>query len=305
MNLLNLRPASIQLMKNLVKYIFLAQRNDSFLSMDKLALIMDKSIKSIKNGIFMLNKLKIIDIDNSNQLMNVIFNKLNSNYSIDKLILDRILIYPLFCEYLFLLRGRLSDLEAAIFLKYNFNLNISEKVIKSTFNGWIKYYDIKLEPELNNDLIILRESIKDESAAILYIRENFNDNLSRVPETVIMDLMEGVINANDHPDNSLTDTGRALENYLRLRYGQLIGLKDSNGIIQISNKLRKNRLISNKHNNIINALGSIRSIGDAHGIDKEEEKTWEVSRDSALLFNSLTIKIIRSIENYINGNLLF
>jgi len=305
MNLLNLRPASIQLMKNLVKFIFLAQRNNSFLSIDKLALIMDKSIKSIKNGIFMLNKLKIINNGNRNQLMNVIFNKLNSNCSIEKLILDSILIYPLFCEYIFLLRRRLSDLEAAIFLKYNFNLNISEKVIKSTFNGWIKYYDIKLEPEINNDLIILRESTKDESAAILYIRENFNDNLSRVPETVIMDLKEGVINANDHPDNSLTDTGRALENYLRLRYGQLIDLKDSNGIIQISNKLRKNRLISNKHNNIINALGSIRSIGDAHGIDKEEEKTWEVSWDSALLFISLTIKIIRSIENYINGNLLF
>ena len=103
----------------------------------------------------------------------------------------------------------------------------------------------------------------------------------------------------------MTDTGRALENYLRLKFYDKITLKKCNGIAQISQKLRQNRLINSKHNNILLALGSIRTIGDAHGIDKEEMKKWEISKDTAMIYNTLTIKAIKSLETYKKGLLSF
>ena len=299
------RAASIPLMKSIIDNIFHAQRNECSLSIAKLALITEKSEKSINNGIFLLKKLKIINREPNFHIHAEIFNKLNCDYSIDKLIFDKIIIYPLFNEYIFLLKTERSDIEAALFLKHTFNLKMSEKVIKSTFNGWLRYYKMNIDLEPYNIPITSRKDMIDEATTILYIRKEFNENLSRIPNIVIGDLIEGAVNTNKNPDNSLTDTGRALENYLRLNYKNIINLKDCNGISQISNKLRKNKLISGKHNNIIMALGSIRSIGDSHGLDKEENKKWEVSKGSALLFNSLVIKIIRSIEDYDTGFLAF
>ena len=301
----NLRAASIPLMKTIIDNIFHAQRNECSLSIEKLSLILEKSVKSINNGIFLLEKLKIINREPNFHLYAEIFNKLNCDYSIDKLIFDKIIIYPLFNEYIFLLKTKRSDIEAALFLKHTFNLKTSEKVIKSTFNGWLRYYKMNIDLEPYNIPITSRKDMIDEATTILYIRKVFNENLSRIPNIVIGDLVEGAVNTNKNPDNSLTDTGRALENYLRLKYKNSINLRDCNGISQISNKLRKNKLITNKHNNIIRALGSIRSIGDSHGLDKEENKKWEVSKDSALLFNSLVIKIIKSIEDYDTGFLSF
>ena len=301
----NFRAASIPLMKSIIDNIFHAQRNGCSLSIEKLSLILEKSTKSSKNGIFLLEKLEIIQRKPHFHLIEEIFNKLNSDYLIDKLIFDRIIIYPLFNEYIFLRKTGRSDIEAAFFLKHTFNLKISEKVIKSTFNGWLRYYKMNIDLEPYNIPITARKDMIDEATAVLYIRKEFNENLSKIPIIVIGDLIEGAINTYKNPDNSLTDTGRALENYLRLKYRNIANLRDCNGISQISNRLHKNKLISNKHSNIIRALGSIRSIGDSHGLDKEENKKWEVSKDSALLFNSLVIKIIKSIEDYTTGLLSF
>ncbi len=305
MDQIHLRPVSIQLMKNIVRCIFFGQRNRSILPIEKIGIILNKSLKSIKNGIFMLKELKIL-LDYQNfQLNEEVYEKLNNNCLVEKILFEYISRFPLFSEYLYLLRRKLQDVEPSILLKNIFNLKISENVIKSTFNGWIKFFEIEIEQNTANELLTPIKSIKDETMAILFIRENLYHNLSIIPKTVINDLIEGIINAENHPDNSLTDTGRAIENFLRINYGKIIDLKNCNGITQISNKLRGHKMISRKHHNILVGLGSIRSIGDAHGLDKEENKLWEVSKNSALLFSALTIKTINSIQNYNDGSLSF
>lgn len=300
-----LRYATIDLLKKIIDNIFIAQRYKRHLSTEEMSVALGMSKKYIHNGMFMLKRLKIVN--EKNGLKEEIFNKLNNDYSPENLILDKIVIFPLFNEYLYLIKLKREDIEAARILKSIFKLNNNENVIKSTFNGWIKYFKIEIETRKSkSDLsLIVNKKIKNKISAISYIRKIYNDNLKEIPESIIESLIEGIINANLKPDNSLTDTGRGLEDFLRLKFGMHISLKDCSGIGQISNKLMKNKLITSKHHHILLGLSSLRSIGDAHGLDKNEDKIWEISKQSALVYSAQVIKFIRSINYYMKGFLSY
>lgn len=302
---LDIRPASISLMSDIVNNMFLAQRNDIVLSYEKLAIVLRKSIQSIKNGVFMLRKLKILR-DTILKIKKELYYELDNHLLIEELIFNKIIIFPLFNEFIYLLGSKKQDIEAAIFLKHEYCIGMSAKTIKSTLNGWIKFYRINLEVQAESHFLEDQEkSLENKVSAGYMVRDLYGDAIEKIPEKVFLDLVEGIVVAHSKPKNSLTDTGRALEDFLRIKFDPSISLDRCNGIGQISNKLISNKLITSKHHNILIALSSIRSIGNAHGIDKKEKKTWEISKQSALIFSAQTIKIIRSINCFIEGFLSF
>ena len=184
-------------------------------------------------------------------------------------------------------------------------MSTSEKTIKSAFKSWINHFQIVFN-NLNTkfNIKIEKTDLTNDIDVILFIRKEFDENLSQIPESVINGLKEGITNSKMRPEDSLTDTGRALEDFLRISFNS-IDMKDCSGLTQISNKLRNNRVISAKHNNILSGLGAIRSMGDAHGLDKDENKSWSINTDTALIYSSFVIKSIKSILDYKNGKLLY
>ena len=149
------------------------------------------------------------------------------------------------------------------------------------------------------------KTIEEESQAIITVRRVYNKDLKSLPDIVIHDLIEALTQADVDPSNSLTDTGRALENYLRIKFSSLMDLSNCNGISQIADKIRQLKKINSKHINIIKAIGSLRTMGDSHGLDKIDGKNWEISKEGALISCYLAIKTISSIESYLNNNLSF
>ncbi len=299
-----IKPVSISIMEKLIQHIYFFQRNNQDPSVNDLVTTLNLSMKSIKNGLIMLRQIKILKIEEEISLNDEIFSKVDENYIILHILFEKIMLLPIFNEYIFLLAKKITKLNAGVILKKIFNFQISPNTIISTFNGWLNSFKINVnenEIKTNFDRSYLISNI----APILLIRDIFNRNLGDIPELVLVDLCKGLSNAKLDSKAALTDTGRALENFLRITYDGKIDMSKSNGIGQIANCLRNKKLINSKICNILISLGSIRSIGNSHGIDKENKKVWEVSEESAKIYNFLTIKTIKSLLNYINGLLTF
>ncbi len=299
-----IKATSIPLMEKLIQYIYFFQRNNQDPCENDLVATLKLSIKSIKNGLYMLRQIKILKKDERVALSDEIFKKVDENYAIVRILFDKIMILPVFNEYLFLLSKKILDLEAAAILKKVFNIQISPNTIKSTFNGWMNVFKINVN-EYNIKDNVNELDLISNIAPILRIRAIYNKNLGDIPELVLLDLCEGFSHAKIDSKTALTDIGRALENFLRITYDGKVDLSKCNGIGQIANCLRNKRIINSKICNILISLGSIRSLGNSHGLDKEDKKTWEVSEESAIIYNYLTVKTIKSLVNYENGMLTF
>lgn len=301
----SITPASISLMELILYNIKYAQNRKLLLNSNKICELTAMSASSIRNGISMLFKLGIIESKSKLNIKQKILNQLNENLDIKCVLFDHIIIFEPFIEYIYLRRELNSDEKASKHLRIIMDIKSSPKAIKTTFNGWIKKFNIQIENCKLSEALMTGKDIEEESQAILTIRNIFNKNLKALPDLVINDLKEALIQSKINPSNSLTDSGRALENYLRIKFSSLIDLSKCNGISQIAEKLRQLKTLNNKHINIMKSIGSIRTMGDSHGLDKKDSKIWVISNKSALITCFLVIKIISSVDSYLKGNLSF
>ncbi len=301
----SIRPASIRLMKLILNKVKYAQNRKIKLSIHKICELTSMSKSSINNGIYMLVKLGIIKSISELILKENKINQLNENTAIEKFLFDHIILFEPFIEYIYLFGKLKSDEKAAEQLKIIFDIKTSSKTIRNTFNGWIKKLNMKIDNQESVASSEFLKTIEEESQTIITMRRVYNKDLKSLPDIVIHDLIEALIQANVDPSNSLTDTGRALENYLRIKFSSLMDLSNCNGISQIADKIRQLKKINSKHINIIKAIGSLRTMGDSHGLDKIDGKKWGISKESALISCYLAVKTISSIESYLNNNLSF
>lgn len=301
----SITPASISLMELITKKIMYAQNRNLLLNSNDICELTAMSASSIRNGINMLYELGIVESKSKLEIKQKIIHRLNENPEIKCDLLDHIILFEPFLEYISLKRELNSDEKASKHLRIMLNVKSSPGVIKSTFNGWIKKLNIQIKNQGLNEALLIGRDIKEESQAIITIRNIFNKSLKSLPELVINDLKEALMQSKINPSNSLTDSGRALENYLRIKFSSLIDLSKCNGVSQIAEKLRQLKILNNKHINIIKGIGSLRTMGDSHGLDKRDGKNWEISYKSALITCFLVIKTISSVESYLKGNLSF
>ena len=301
----SITPASISLMELILYKIKYAQNRNLLLNSNDVCELTAMSATSIRNGTLMLYQLGITESKSKLEIKQRILKQLNENKDTNRVLFDHIIIFEPFIEYIYLRQELNSDEKASKHLRIMLDVKSSPKVIKSTFNGWIKKLNIHIKNCELNETLMTGKDIEDESQAIITIRNIFNKNLKTIPELVINDLKEALIQSKYSPSNSLTDSGRALENYLRIKFSSLADLSKCNGVSQIAEKLRQLKILNNKHINIIKGIGSIRTMGDSHGLDKKERRNWEISNKSALISCFLVIKTISSIDSYLMGNLSF
>ncbi|MBW2989617.1 hypothetical protein KY358_04850 [Candidatus Woesearchaeota archaeon] len=272
-----------------------------------------KTEQYTKNALSFLLYFKIIEKNENNDEIKIskdIFKRLDGSREKSVFVLkEKIIRFKPYIEYYSFLGVRKKSEESAKLVKKIYDIRQDIKRIISIFNNWSKFFKIKHDPkptESSDELSNLNKSLNDDLLLQKFLREQFGNHYKDICSDVITDLIEALKDFKKDPSKSVNDAGRALEDFLRLDFAKSINLTNCSGIIQIANELNKHSLSTKKHNGFIAGLGNIRSMGDAHGADKNEGERWAINEHSALFYAVIIIKTIISLLEYqTNKNLIF
>lgn len=152
---------------------------------------------------------------------------------------------------------------------------------------------------------VLSRDLDSEMAANLFISEqlgveafNFLDRQERLR------LVDAFLENADDPEKSCEDSGKTVENFLRLVANHCgVPVHDCTGITQLADRLAaKNRsAIHPHHRSMCSAVAAIRAAS-AHDRDKLTNEPWHKSPEMALACGLLTLRIIRSVYAWACGS---
>ena len=277
-----IKHVSIEVLSEVLEIIYHLQRyNYNSIGIKEILRHCSKSEPYIKNTLIMLEELNLLEISVDNYLIpSEHFKAIHSPESIKSLIESAIRKYPPFIEFLYLCSIGKSKESASKMVRDIFRIETDENIIHKTFSAWSSVLGIKINKITPLRAIVSEEQNKfnDKTQAILFIREQFGEDISKIQKNIFEDLVEALMDFKKDPNKTVNDAGRALEDFLRYSSKGKVDLSKCSGIIQISNELnRKGAPISSKkHNGVLIGLGNIRSMGDAHGIDMFEEQRWVI-----------------------------
>lgn len=168
--------------------------------------------------------------------------------------------------------------------------------LKKIFGSWIELIGIKVEDiQENKPKDLMQEASKNILLASTYIKNVLGDYYIQVPQSIQDDLNKSIQQAKENAEDSINSAGRALEDFLRLVVGKDENLSKCNGIGQIANEFNRNKTkYPSKLNNITMSIGGIRSMGSAHGVDKDFEASWIIEEGTAFSTIRLTLSVIKS-----------
>lgn len=182
--------------------------------------------------------------------------------------------------------------------------NIVEEVLKQSATKNSKYFAEAIN-NLNNDLT----------------RRNFiskwlgEDAFAFIDEDIINDLTSGLKFYLHDPDKSIRDTGKSLEDFLKLiaKEKNILLVNSKNKPIKtigtIIQKLREGKVLADHHtsvlqgleiyldSNLLQGLNAFRTM-PSHGKNFEDNARWELSSELALLYVLQVILAIKSIYHY-------
>jgi len=108
-------------------------------------------------------------------------------------------------------------------------------------------------------------------------------------------LIGAFINADSDPEKSCENSGKALENFLRIIMDkENISHSKFNGLLQLANEMVRIGLIHPKQKELCASINAIRTTS-AHDRDKLTNKPWRKSPEIAYDMFSLTLNTMRSI----------
>ena len=204
--------------------------------------------------------------------------------------------------------GKKTD-EAAKLVKDIYNIKNPEKVIATIFSKWINDFAISTSKPSNlriDNFPFSEERVDSELAAQEFLRSHFGEKYVVINRKVLDDLQEAILDCESDPSKALNDAGRALEDFLRIDFAPEIDLSKFSGIVQIADRFNSQKVSAKKHNGAIAGLGHVRSMGDAHGIDKEENERWIVKGPSVKAYILMVLALMNSLMEYKTGkNLVF
>lgn len=153
----------------------------------------------------------------------------------------------------------------------------------------------------------LRNALESEAEIRFYIEEVIGPSLmSRIDEDTEDELVKAFSDHAESPRDSISASGRALEDFLR-EIGNQQGaeqsrLESASGPTQVGDVLIGESIIRDAHLKRIKALSAIRSKGGAHGDDQLTGDRWRTEAEVALSTGMETTVLIRSIGKYVyNG----
>jgi len=201
-----------------------------------------------------------------------------------------------------------------------YDIKRNAKEVLWTFQNWgifagiLKNKDFELMEEikpLKPSKIVELENLNNELKIKIWIKNMLGDSESYLSNDEFDSLAKSVINVWENPRESIKLAGEVLEDTLRkVAENRKINVSKRNGISEIAEELRKNKIIASKHVGILKGLqvfldrdifdgfSSFRNMAH-HSIDKHEMKRWELSEELALSYVIQVILCIKSLYYYV------
>ena len=307
----NLPDANLSYACKILEYLFALEKRSKTSTTQEVHEFFKKTPQYTKKAISFLIHFKVVEKERDFvKLDNEVFKRLDGSRDKSVLVLkNRIIKFKPYIEYYYFLSVGKNAEESAKLVKMIYDMGQDTHILIKIFEDWSKFLKIKHDKrptEYSSELSQLNKSLNDELSIQKFLRDQFGDHYKKIGSDVSDDLVEALKDYKTNPSKSVNDTGRALEDFLRLDFAKSINITHCSGIIQLSNELNKHTISTKKHNGIIAGLGHIRSMGAAHGADKTEGERWVINEYSALFYTLMVIKVIISMIEYkSNKNLIF
>ena len=288
----------------ILNYVWTIKKSNKPLLRDSIFNFFSKTKTYSKTALDFLSYHNILTIHNENIELaadvQVDFN--GSKESALSIIKKRILHFQPFVEYMTFCAGGKKQNEAAKLVKDIYNISNEQEKIVVIFNSWIRSFGFSIGEFKISDKVFdsgtFNQDISKTIKAMSTLKDRFGDHFNQINQNVFDDLIEALKCYEDNPKKAVNDAGRALEDFLRINFAAGIDTKDCAGIVQIVNLLASQKLISAKQNGVVLGLGNIRSMGDAHGVDKNYTDRWMIRQRSALLYIEMVITTINSLLHF-------
>lgn len=150
----------------------------------------------------------------------------------------------------------------------------------------------------------LRVGLESEAEVRLYLTELLGDDVAgTLPEDVMDQLSGTFLSYSSDPRDSVTEAGRAIEDYLRWMGNQHGSAgrdySGASGITPLANHLKGDSLITETHKKKANSIASRRNKA-AHGRSSGTMVRWTITEDGALSTALDTAILVRSISRKID-----
>ena len=303
---IGINDAPLTLCHKIIDVIFLLKQGRKAVTLELLYSHLGKTTSYIDKAI---NLLKLIDlIKQDGVIIDIspdIFKLLLADDSrINEIILSNITELDPFVTFCSIISKGKSELESAKFVCTIYNIKKKPELIQSILTKWVKLTGIDVRVEARPTGFDLAKHQRDALKARIFLHEILDNNFIKINKNSITDFVEAITEYNSDPKKAMNDLGRGFEDFLRIDYAPDINLKKASGIGQIGNELMNKSKIHPKHHHLIGAISSVRSMGDAHGVDKNSSERWELEVNTAFSAILLTLNSINSLLLYKNSGLL-
>ncbi len=274
---------------------------------------------TIQNSIGAMKQLKLDDISDIIE---------NSNKEKQKILFREALqSYKPFLEFLYFLEKGEDPSKAIQKIIEIFNIKRRIKDVKWTFQNWGVYANIfkkNSKFELNesiknlipNKLAELVNLLDNEIKIKIWVKKILGEAENYLSNNDYKTLLKSILNIEKDPRNAILHSSEVLEDFLRkIAKDKEIDVSKRNGISEIAEELRKNKIIASKHIGILKGIkvfldrdvfdgfASFRNMAH-HGLDKNEMKKWELSEELAFSYIIQVLLCIKSIYYYVIKNQL-
>ncbi len=231
------------------------------------------------------------------KLLEIYSNKQNANDFFKEILLN----WDPFILYLSYLSNNYNSIQAIQKVNYFYMFDKKDAML-NIFTSWIKDLNIDIKENAcfmqnNSNHFISKYS------NTIYLCDILGDEIYKFLDSDIKSELIDAINSFDDAEKSISKTGKALEDFLRIiDKDKCSPPSTTNGITQIANELRGKNIIHQKHNKVCEALGDVRNMA-GHGKEKITLQQWKLTSNSAVSYFHMTISLITSVYNYVYHNL--
>jgi hypothetical protein len=273
----------------------------------------DISKDSAEKALKMAIQLELVKLENGKYKAELPFARLITNAKrIEKkaILKFRLMEYPPFKFFVSLILRNEDATRAASKTKTRFSISGSTTILKNTFldlGSFARVFDeteqgitmiIKEQPEIISVFETIGNILNDETQIEGFVNNQLDDSAIEF----LGDLKDRLISAGSKfPSDQIAcikETADVFEDFLKkIASDASINISDTNGLIEVGNRLKGNSKIASKHQGFINFVGQMRNAFK-HTTDSEVGKSWNVSSDLSLEVFLVTLSAINSIVLY-------
>ena len=283
-----------------------------------LAKALNVSEVTVQNGIGAMKQLKLDNI--SDKIANS--TPKEQKYWFRKALQD----YEPFLEFISFISKGDEPIRAIQKIVEIYDIKRKPKDVLWTFQNWGIFAGIfknknfelseSVKPLKPSKIVELEEVLRNELKIKIWIKEIIQDSSTYLTNEEYESLIRAIMDVKENPRNSIKLAGEVLEDILRkIAKDKKVDVSKKNGISEIAEELRKNKIIASKHIGILKGIqvfldrdifdnfSSFRNMAH-HGIDKSEMKKWELSEELSLSYIIQVLLCIKSLYYYVIKNQL-